>query len=136
MYLWKATLESRKSKCHKLQCGAILVKDEKIIGSGYNLSSVGDSCIQCAHTDEHCERAIHAEERAIGVALALGHRVEGSTLYCTHKPCVKCASKISSFGIKEVVYIREYNDNRLGSEVYMEGVLLTQGDIKVDSYGG
>lgn len=113
------------SSCYKQDrhVGAIIVKDKRIVTTGYNGAPSGVS--SCVDRDE-CIRqtmgiksgtcheicyAVHAEQNAIIQAAKLGVSVEGATLYCTHQPCVICAKMIINSGIKKVVYKLGYPDD-------------------------
>lgn len=108
------------SSCLRRNVGAIIVKDKRVIATGYNGAPQQiDSCVQlgtCIRKDaksgtklELC-RAVHAEQNAIAQAARLGISIEGATLYCTHKPCVTCTKIIVNAGIKRVVYTHDYPD--------------------------
>ena len=108
------------SSCLKRNVGAIIVKDKRVIATGYNGAPQQiDSCAQlgtCIRQNvesgikqELC-RAVHAEQNAIAQAARLGISIEGATLYCTHKPCVTCTKIIINAGIKRVVYTHDYPD--------------------------
>ena len=112
------------SSCYKpdRHVGAIIVKDKRILTTGYNGAPAGVS--SCAEREEcirvkngiksgTCQEfcyAVHAEQNAIIQAAKLGLAVDGSTLYCTHQPCTICARMIINAGIKRVVYKYGYPD--------------------------
>lgn len=104
------------------QVGAVIVKNKRIITTGYNGAPAG---IQCCKDRGVCMRrelgiesgtrhelcyAIHAEQNAIIQAAKLGIAIEGATLYCTHQPCVICAKMIVNAGIARVIYGEGYPD--------------------------
>lgn len=102
--------------------GAIIVKDKRIITTGYNGAPTGiESCeerreclrrqlnIPSGTQQETCY-AVHAEQNAIIQAARYGINVSGATLYCTHQPCVICAKMIINAGIARVVYKEGYPD--------------------------
>ncbi len=60
----------------------------------------------------HCVRTLHAEQNAIIQAALHGVITEGATIYVTHQPCFNCAKSIINAGITEIVYDREYQDDR------------------------
>ncbi|WP_419084904.1 deoxycytidylate deaminase [Ruminococcus sp.] len=105
------------------QVGAVIVKDKRILTTGYNGAPSGiESCAeknQCLRELAHIESgtrqevcfAIHAEQNALLQAAKLGISVDGSTLYCTHQPCSICAKQIINAGIKRVVYLEGYPDD-------------------------
>lgn len=102
--------------------GAVIVKDKRILTTGYNGASSGIlSCVErgeCLRvklnipsgTRHELCYAVHAEQNAIIQAAKLGISVDGATLYCTHQPCVICAKMIINAGIKRVVYKYGYPD--------------------------
>lgn len=108
------------SSCLRRNVGAIIVKDKRVIATGYNGAPQQiDSCVQlgtCVRKDaksgtklEFC-RAVHAEQNAIAQAARLGISIEGATLYCTHKPCAACTKLLINAGIKTIVYENDYPD--------------------------
>ena len=104
------------------QVGAVIVKNKRIITTGYNGAPSGvESCkergvcmrremgIASGTRHELCY-AIHAEQNAIIQAARLGIAIDGATLYCTHQPCVICAKMIVNAGISKVIYGEGYPD--------------------------
>jgi len=103
--------------------GAIIVRDKRILTTGYNGAPAGmPSCKdrgECMRIERNIESgtrhelcyAIHAEQNAIIQAAKLGISIEGATLYCTHQPCVICSKMIINAGIKRVVYKEAYPDD-------------------------
>ena len=109
-YMDFAHMVSMRSKCRRMKVGAVLVKNEDIVGTGYNGPPRGyepDVC-ECADTGETHEHVIHAELNAVLSAARLGRVTEGATLYVTLSPCSRCAALIMQSGIKEVVYREKY----------------------------
>lgn len=119
------------------QIGAIIVRNKRIITTGYNGAPAGIvSCkdkgfcmrrrmgIASGTRHELCY-AIHAEQNAIIQAAKLGVAIEGATLYCTHQPCAICAKMIVNAGIARVIYGEGYPDefamqifNESNTEIY------------------
>ena len=112
------------SSCHKenRHVGAIIVKDNRILTTGYNGAPQG---VQTCRDRGECMReklgiasgtrhelcyAVHAEQNAILQAARLGVSLKGATLYCTHQPCVICAKMIINSGITRIVYKEGYPD--------------------------
>lgn len=100
--------------------GAIIVKDKRILTTGYNGAPSGivsckerNECIRLNFkSGEHLEMCygVHAEQNAILQAAKLGVSLEGTTMYCTHKPCSICSKMIIQSGIKKVYYKYNYED--------------------------
>ena len=118
-----------RSTCNRGRSGAVLVRDNKIIATGYvgstpgepHCDDVGHEMITIEHIDkknlsvhrsEHCDRTLHAEENAILQCAEFGIAAKGSTLYCTMVPCFRCARRIVRVGIVRVVAIRRYQTDQ------------------------
>ena len=123
------------ASCHRRKVGAIIVKDKRVIATGYNGAPAGiQSCIErgeCLRekmnipsgTRAELCYGVHAEQNAIIQAARSGTNVEGATLYCTHQPCVICAKMIINAGIKHVIFKEGYPDEfsvRLFNEANVE----------------
>lgn len=103
-----ATKVAERSTCDRASVGAVLVKENKIIGTGYNGSPHGEPhCSDIGHLmiEGHCKRTIHAEINAI---LQAKEDKEGSILYVTHYPCIECQKIIKQAGITKVFYKNSY----------------------------
>ncbi len=110
-----------RSTCERRQVGAILVKNKRILATGYNGSPSGlahcsdigclreKNNIASGERHELC-RGLHAEQNAVIQAAFHGFSIKGSSLYCTHKPCVLCAKIIINAGIKELIFKEGYPD--------------------------
>lgn len=110
------------ASCIRRKVGAVIVRDKRVMTTGYNGAPAGiRTCIErgtCMRTElgipsgtraEMCFAA-HAEQNAIIQAAKYGVNINGSTLYCTHQPCVICAKMIINAGISRVVYKEGYPD--------------------------
>lgn len=107
------------SKCVSKQVGAVIVKDGRILSTGYNGTPAG--FINCRdhwsgeYTSEHHEWSktyeIHSEMNAIIWAARKGISVEGATIYVTLEPCSECSKNIIASGIKRIVYLKPYEHN-------------------------
>lgn len=96
------------SKCGRKKVGALIVKDNRIISTGYNgLASGSDDSI-CSPKCTGCEVTIHAEMNAILFAAKNGVKLEGSTMYCNYSPCLNCAKHILNSGIKVLLFNKRY----------------------------
>ena len=112
---------SGRSTCLRRATGAVLVKDKRILATGYNgvpkglahCEAVGclreQRNIPSGSHHELC-RGIHAEQNAVIQAAKYGIPIDGSTLYTSHQPCVLCAKILINAGIREVVYRFPYPD--------------------------
>jgi dCMP deaminase len=116
-----AKLVSMRSTCIRRDVGAIIVKDKRILATGYNGAPTGiahceeTGCLReqlkvpSGERHELC-RGLHAEQNALLQASLHGVSVRDSVLYCTTQPCVICAKMIINAGIKEVVMKEGYPD--------------------------
>ncbi len=114
-------LVATRSTCTRRKVGAVLIKDKRILCTGYNGAPAGvPHCIQAGclraqlkvpsgEKHELC-RGVHAEQNAIIQAAYHGIKVEGSVLYCTNQPCSICAKMIVNAGIQKVYYTDGYDD--------------------------
>lgn len=117
-----AHVVARRGNCRRRQVAALIVKDRRIISTGYNGTPRGvrnccdGGCPRCAGTAAsgsdlgECVCS-HAEENAITQAAYHGISVRGGTLYCTLSPCLICAKMIINAGLAEVVYETAYSFN-------------------------
>lgn len=109
-----AKAASLRSTCSKQSVGAIVVKDNQVLSTGYNgTPSKIAHCtkVGCKEDSEgHCILSAHAEHNAIVKSKS---SVEGASIYCTHKPCLECCKTIINAGIKNVYYLNDYVDDRV-----------------------
>lgn len=117
-----AHVVAKRSTCTRRQIGAIVVKDKRILTTGYNGAPSGlPHCVdlECLRDElgiasgtrhEIC-RALHAEQNAIMQAALYGVSTKDSTLYCTHQPCSLCAKAIINSGVRRVVFQGDYPDD-------------------------
>jgi len=116
-----ARMVTARSTCLRRHVGAILVKDKRILATGYNGAPSGvrhceevgclrqDSAVPSGMRHELC-RGLHAEQNAIIQAAYHGISITGSTLYCTNKPCVICSKMLINAGIGTIYYDQGYDD--------------------------
>jgi len=118
---------AKRSTCERAQVGAVIVKDKRILTTGYNGSPRGlPHCIDvgCLMDNGHCVRTLHAEQNAIIVAALHGVITEGASIYITHQPCFLCAKMIINAGIIQIVYDKDYPDDRASEFLEQAGVEL------------
>jgi len=143
-----ALLVSERATCKRHSVGAILVRNKMILSTGYNGAAKGaKDCLELgclrdelnikSGTQHEICRAIHAEQNAIIQAASNGINIAGSTMYCTHSPCIICAKMIVNAGIKEVVVFEQYSDssfNELFDEVGVKVRYLPKPKMTIDFY--
>ena len=122
----------RRATCDRGKSGCVIVKDKRIISTGYVGAPSG-----CKHCDDfghemhavidedgvqskHCVRTTHAEQNAIVQAAKFGISTDGATMYCNMTPCYVCAKMIISAGIKRVVAKKDYHAGTRSKEVFKE----------------
>ena len=118
----QALLISNRATCNRAKVGAVLVKDNKVIATGYNGSVSGtDHCLEdgCLMGEGHCVRTIHAEVNAILQGAERGIP-KGFTAYVTHFPCLNCTKQLLQVGCKRVVYIHQYRIDEYAEYLYRE----------------
>lgn len=116
-FLEMAEVCAKRATCDRRHVGAVIVRDNHPIATGYNGSPPGlPHCDEIGHLlrmvdgRASCFRATHAEQNAILTAARFGHRTEGATIYVTAQPCLNCAKAIITAGIVRVVWSDGYPD--------------------------
>ena len=121
-FMQVAEVVARRSTCLRRQIGAVIVKDRRILATGYNGAPSGlPHCLElgclrdelgiASGTRHEICRALHSEQNAIIQAALYGVATRGSTLYCTHQPCSLCAKMLINAGITRVVFEGDYPDD-------------------------
>ena len=131
-----AEIVKTRSTCLRRQVGAVIVKDNRILTTGYNGSPAGTfnctdkgSCkrielnVPSGERHELC-RALHAEQNAIITAAKNGVSIEGATIYVNVQPCVICAKMIINAGIKRIVFKGDYPDELSLEMINEAGITL------------
>lgn len=136
-YFMKITKDvALRSTCLKRKVGAIIVKDYRVLSTGYN--GAPKNMKHCSETGclrkklkvpsgqrhELC-RGLHAEQNAIIQAAWHGVKIEGATMYATYQPCIICVKMMINAGIKKLVYEGHYPDE-------LARKMLKESDIKVE----
>lgn len=131
-----AYLASTRSTCLRRQVGAVIVKDKRLLATGYNGAPKGlPHCLEIGCLREELQvpagekhelcRATHAEQNAIAQAASFGVSVEGATLYTTCQPCSLCAKLLINSGITAIKNCGGYPDQ-------MAQEMLSQAGIRVE----
>ncbi len=102
---------STKSKDKSTKVGAVIIKNKRVISTGYNgfPSGVDDDVPERHERPLKYSWTIHAEENAIVFAARYGIACDGASIYTTLYPCSRCAGTIIQAGIKEVIFGETYN---------------------------
>ncbi|MCL2890866.1 MAG: cytidine/deoxycytidylate deaminase family protein [Methanomassiliicoccaceae archaeon] len=138
-FMEMARLISTRSTCVRRQVGAVIVKDKRVLTTGYNGSPKGTmhceelGCMRVQQNipsgtmHELC-RGVHAEQNAVIQAAYFGISIDGGTVYTTTYPCSMCSKILINAGIREVVYDDNYSDE-------LSKKLFEETNIKVRKYG-
>lgn len=133
-------MASSRSSCLRRQVGAVIVKENRVLATGYNGMVAGIThcedigCLRekmkipSGERQELC-RAIHAEQNAIVQAAKFGIALDGATIYVNTQPCITCSKLIANVGIKKVIYKRPYPDK-------MALDILQEAGVVVEIYEG
>jgi len=131
-YLKIAHLMGKLSTCDRALVGCVIVKDGRIISTGYNGSVSGhDHCDDVGHlmNKGHCARTIHAEQNALLQCAKHGISCNGAIMYVTHTPCHICTKLMLQAGISEVVYSESYREEENMFLKYLKYKRITIGGI-------
>ena len=134
-FMKMAHLAASRSTCLRRKVGAVIVKENRVLSTGYNGAPKGlphceevgclrkDKNIPSGERHELC-RGVHAEQNAIIQAAVFGTSIKDAKIYSTNLPCVVCTKLLINASITEIIYDEEYIDE-LAKEV------LGQSDVKV-----
>jgi len=129
---------AKRSTCLRRHVGAILVKDKRILATGYNGAPSGlrhceevgclreSSSVPSGERHELC-RGLHAEQNAIIQAAYHGFSIRGAILYCTNKPCVICSKMLINAGIRKILYENGYDD-------HLADQMLKEANIEIERF--
>jgi len=144
-FLKMSHLVAERSTCLRHHVGSLVVRNKRILTTGYNGAASGvkdclalgclrnEKNIPSGERHEIC-RAIHAEQNAIIQAGLHGIDISGSTIYCTHSPCILCAKMIVNARIKNFITCTEYKDKAFKSlfkEAGLKYKLIRQPKLKI-----
>jgi dCMP deaminase len=121
-FMKMAELVATRSTCLRRQVGAVVVKEKRVLTTGYNGAPKGlKHCeeVGCVREQNQVEsgtrhelcRGVHAEQNAVIQAAYFGASIKDATMYTTNFPCVMCAKILVNAGVREVVYKDEYVDD-------------------------
>ncbi|MDO9262485.1 MAG: cytidine/deoxycytidylate deaminase family protein [Desulfosalsimonadaceae bacterium] len=130
-----AVLVAKRSTCLRRMVGALIVKDKRILTTGYNGAPSGiRHCIEIGCLRETMKvasgqrhelcRGIHAEQNAIIQAAYHGVSIRNATLYCTNLPCSICTKMVINAGIQRIYYLEGYADE-------LSEAMLAEAEIEV-----
>ena len=114
---------SKRATCDRGSSGCVIVKDKRIMTTGYVGAPSGlPHCDDVGHdmrkvsdfngnVSQHCVRTLHAEQNAIIQAAYHGVEIRGAILYCTNHPCIICSKMIINAGIQKIVFEQGYADS-------------------------
>ncbi|MGE5396006.1 MAG: deoxycytidylate deaminase [Chitinophagales bacterium] len=141
-----ARLVAARSTCKRRNVGAVLVRGDRIIATGYNGAPQGlahcldvgclreEQGIPSGHRYELC-RGVHAEQNALINAAIYGVSTMDSVLYCTNQPCILCARMLINAGVKRIVHQGDFDDN-LALKFFNEAGVEVVELIKDGEYNG
>ncbi len=135
-FMRMAELVATRSTCLRRQVGAVVVKEKRVLSTGYNGAPKGlKHCAEvgCVRMRNNVEsgtrhelcRGVHAEQNAVIQAAYFGVSIKDASLYTTNFPCVMCAKILINAGIREVVYKDEYVDE-LSQEILSESKVVVR----------
>jgi len=135
-----ASVVAKRSTCLRRSVGAVVVKDKRILATGYNGAPSGLAhcavvgCLRerlgipSGQRVEIC-RGLHAEQHALIQAAKYGISLDGATVYTTLEPCVTCAKMLVNAGIKRIVFGQEYVD-QLSRDILAEANMQVERFMK------
>lgn len=126
-FMSMAYMVAERSTCDRLRAGSVLVRDRRIIATGYNGAPPDMAhCDDIGHLmhEGHCIRTLHGEENTLLQAAKFGLSTEGSTIYTTYAPCYHCLKKLIACGVKRIVAVQLYRDHRVFDACREAGIMF------------
>lgn len=120
-FMEMAELAAKRASCLRRKVGAVLVKNKKVLATGYNGAPKGithcevTGCLReelkiaSGQRHEIC-RGVHAEQNLVAQAAFHGVKTEEAVVYCTHQPCIICTKILINAGIKKIYFKNPYSD--------------------------
>ncbi|MFC6177906.1 deaminase [Weissella sagaensis] len=133
-FMLQAIMLAARSTCTRLHVGAVVVKDGRIIASGYNGSVSGTPhCTEVGDllVDGHCIRAVHAEQNALMQLAKMGISADSAQVFVTDFPCVHCTKLLLQAGVTKINYLRNYRNDDFVTEL-LDAKNVTIAQVKVD----
>jgi dCMP deaminase len=138
---------AKRATCDRGRTAVVLVKDKRIISTGYvgspmgapHCDEIGHLMKKVTHEDgtisQHCMRTNHAEMNAVALAARNGVTVDGATLYCKLAPCYTCAKMVINAGITRIVCQKRYHADKESMELFkLAGMQVEVLDNTVEAY--
>jgi dCMP deaminase len=144
-FMMMAYLASTRSTCLRRQVGAAIVKDKRVLATGYNGAPKGlPHCLDLGCLREELQiptgerhelcRATHAEQNAIAQAASFGVSIEGATLYSTCQPCSLCAKLLINSGIRSIKTCGDYPDQMAEEMLSQAGIGVEKIELDTKSF--
>ena len=114
-----SVLAAKRSCCSRLHVGCVIVKNNRILTSGYNGFLRGAPHVSRV-ANGHEQFTVHAEQNAICDAAFRGVPLENSIAYVTHCPCINCMKLLIAAGISEIKYLHDYKNDELATTMVLE----------------
>lgn len=117
-----AMITSVRSSCNRLHVGCVLVKDSRILSTGYNgfIKKLPHLSIV---RNNHEQATVHAEQNAIADAASRGISLKGCTAYITHYPCINCAKMLLSINVTEIIYLNDYKNDPVVESLFKQSTV-------------
>lgn len=131
-FIQMAELVGTRGTCDRGYVGSVIVKDKRLLATGYAGSPIGlPHCDEVGHemhtvtnedgsTSRHCIRTAHSEMNAIANAARFGVAIDGATLYLKMVPCYACAKVVINAGIRRVVANKDYHASQRTKDIFEE----------------
>jgi dCMP deaminase len=146
-FLQMAELVGTRGTCDRGHAGCVIVREKRILSTGYAGSPVGLAhCDDVGHemhtvtqedgtVSRHCIRTTHAEMNAVANAARFGVAVDGGTMYCKMAPCYACAKTLVNAGIKRYVCAKDYHGSKRSKEIFEQaGIELVILNSEMETY--